>query len=62
MSEIDLVLVGDNDSAILQSSDSGKPMEQRLETRSTLNGVNQRSSSSKNVCTFDASIMAFFGL
>jgi len=41
MSEIDLVLVGDDASAILQSSDSGKPMVQRFRTTSVYLGWRQ---------------------
>jgi hypothetical protein len=59
---IDLVLVGDDVSMILQPSDSGKPVVQRLETGSTSNGVNQRPSPPKSACTAAASIIAFRGL
>jgi hypothetical protein len=59
ISKIDLVLVGDNVSVILRPSGSGKPMEPRVKTRSTSNGVIQSSSSSKSWCTAGASSVAF---
>ena len=61
-SEIDLVFVGDDFPVILQSSDGGKPMIKRFKTTPTSNGVSQRSSSSKYLCTTGASRIAFRGL
>ena len=60
ISEIDLVFVGDDFPVILQSSGSGEPMIMRFKL--TSNGVNQRLSSSKNLCTIRATTIAFRGL